>query len=195
MWHNPVQTHKYLVSETESADQIMARSLEARKEGKPLILHWMKNFGDKSIKVSQLDKFGGRENYIGLWQDFYYLFMTDPFMNTLFDMSEKDTEHSNLVHGERLGEFWLAFMGDGTKYQKMRGGHPLGNIEVTHIRAKGCPMRGALTHKQFTEYQMYTWVGYVCMSCKKRGVEGKERDKIMSWIGYAMRFYAPFQKD
>ena len=42
---------------------------------------------------------------MGMYEDFYGYFMTDPFMNTLFDMQANEID--NKEHGRRLGLFML----------------------------------------------------------------------------------------
>ena len=49
--------------------------------------------------------------------------MTDPFMNTLFDMKINELDHK--AHGQRLGNFILSFFGDDDEYYNLRPGHPL----------------------------------------------------------------------
>ena len=75
-----------------------------------------------------------------MYEDFYFNFMTDPFMNTLFDMTKEETDHK--TNGKRLGLFMLAFFGDDDEYYKLRGGHPVANLTKSHNRAKNCPLRG-----------------------------------------------------
>ena len=77
---------------------------------------------------------------MGVWEDFYYFFMTDPFMNELFDARHKDVMVSNKEHAKRIGLFFLSFMGDDNEYPQQRGG--VGGLNSSHKRAKGCPMRG-----------------------------------------------------
>ena len=78
-----------------------------------------------------------------MWQEFYFNFMTDPFMNELFDMTVKDVAHDHKAHGERLALFFLQFKGDSLEYSKKRGEDIHGNINRSHQRAKACPMREA----------------------------------------------------
>ena len=66
--------------------------------------------------------------------------MTDPFMNTLFDMKTNELDHK--AHGQRLGNFILAFFGDDDEYYNLRPGHPLQNLNNSHQRSKKCPLRG-----------------------------------------------------
>ena len=54
---------------------------------------------------------GGRDNYLKIWEEFYFNFMTDPYMNELFDMSDKDVNVNHIEHSKRLGLFWLSFCG------------------------------------------------------------------------------------
>ena len=42
---------------------------------------------------------GGKDKVVEVFQYFYFLFMTDPFMNTLFDMSHEDSNKDHTVHG------------------------------------------------------------------------------------------------
>ena len=60
---------------------------------------------------------------MGMYEDFYFLFMTDPFMNTLFDMKKNEIDHKS--HAKRLGGFFLQWFGDDDEYSTFRPGHPL----------------------------------------------------------------------
>ena len=85
-----------------------------------------------------------------MFQDFYFMFMTDPFMNTLFDMTHKESNVDYKVHGRRLGLFFLAFFGPDEEYYEIRPGHPIRNLNTSHVRAKNCPMRNKYKGKGFT---------------------------------------------
>ena len=45
---------------------------------------------DYYLPKKDYHKYGGKENILGVYEDFYRLFMTDPFMNVLFDMTHDD---------------------------------------------------------------------------------------------------------
>ena len=111
----------------------------------------MKRYQNTRISKSELEQFGGKDNWIGCFEDFYFNFMTDPFMNTLFDFTDKDTCVDHKEHGKRLGLFLLAFWGDDNEYYKLRNGHPLGILHKAHDRSKACPMRGKYAGYGFTE--------------------------------------------
>ena len=110
----------------------------------------MKKYEQTRISKSELEKFGGKDNWISCFEDFYFNFMTDPFMNTLFDFTDKDSCVDHVTHGKRLGLFLLAFWGDDTEYFKLRPGPPVGILHKSHGRAKFCPMRGKNAGKGFT---------------------------------------------
>ena len=74
-----------------------------------------------------------------MYQDFYAFFMTDPFMNVLFDMVENEIDH--MEHGKRLGLFVLHWWGDDDEYSEVRPGDPMKILGESHIRSKECPMR------------------------------------------------------
>ena len=101
-----------------------------------------------------------------MYQDFYALFMTDPFMNTLFDMKENELNHKG--NGRRLGLFMLQQFGDDDEYSTFRPSDPMKNVGDAHVRSKNCPLRGKYQGKSFTINQMYTWVGYQHMAMEKR---------------------------
>ena len=71
-------------------------------------------FPTSNAEIEQ--KWGGRNNYIGIFEDFYFNFMTDPFMNELFDTRSADVAVSHKEHAKRLGLFFLGFMGDDSEY-------------------------------------------------------------------------------
>ena len=126
------------------------RSLKARALGKTLVKDG-KSYQRGRISKSEMGKFGGKDNWLGCFEDFYFNFMTDPFLNTLFDFTHKDTVEDHKTHGKRLGLFFLAFFGDDDEYYELRTGHPVGNLNKAHNRAKGCPMRGKYAGYGFTE--------------------------------------------
>ena len=103
-----------------------------------------------------------------MFVEFYSMFMTDPFMNTLFDMSSIDTNHDQRTHGKRLGLYFLNFFGNDKEYNDVRPGHPV-PVETSHIRAKGCPTRGKYSGQGFTYNQVYTWFGYMATAAKAKG--------------------------
>ena len=70
-----------------------------------------------NIKMNEYDRFGGKDKIIANFQDFYVLFMTDPFMNVLFDMKEP---HDNTEHGRHLALFLLNFFGDDPEYKTLK---------------------------------------------------------------------------
>ena len=115
------------------------RSLKARALGKKIVNEG--GGGREHISDSEVKAMGGKEKFIEMFQYFYSMFMTDPFMNTLFNMTEKDTNHDYNAHGRRLGLFFLSFFGDDDEYNNVRG-NPFRNLNNSHNRAKGCPMRG-----------------------------------------------------
>ena len=122
---------------------------------------------------------GGKEKFIEMFQYFYFMFMTDPFMNTLFDLTNKDTNHDHMAHGKRLGLFFLTWFGDDDEYYTHRGGHPVQNLNRAHTRAKGCPMRGNYKGQGFTYNQVYTWVGYLATAGKAKGFADQYVKKLV----------------
>ena len=96
---------------------------------------------ESQISASEYHRWGGRDNIIGCYQDFYFLFLTDPFMNVLFDFSKAEPA-DHMTHGKRLGSFFLQFFGGDDGYSEFRPGHPVGNLTASHNRAKSCPLRG-----------------------------------------------------
>ena len=115
IWHNPKVNHEFLKSKDESPEQLRDRSLKARALGKTLI-ESPGSYGRGRISDSDLKDMGGKEKFIEMFQYFYYMFMTDPFMNTLFDMTNKDTNLDHSSHGKRLGLFFLTWFGDDDEY-------------------------------------------------------------------------------
>ena len=194
VWHKPFNIHPFTVSEKETPAQIRERSLKAREIGRQLTKGHEKRVRDMvgtQISASDYHLWGGRDNIIGCYQDFYFLFMTDPFMNTLFDFSRQPVDH--MTHGKRLGSFFLQFFGGDDGYSEIRSGHPLSNLTTSHNRAKSCPLRGKYQGRQFTLNQMHTWVGYQHMAAEGRGFKGAEYKKMMDWILNGLRIYAPFE--
>ena len=95
---------------------------------------------------------------MGMYEDFYAFFMTDPFMNTLFDMQKNELD--NKGHARRLGLFMVSWYGNDDEYATIRPGKPMDNVAEAHVRSKSCPLRGKYQGKSFTINQMHTWVGY-----------------------------------
>ena len=121
---------------------------------------------------------------------------SDPFLNTLFDMTHKDTNISSDEHGIRLASWYLSHSGDFEDYYTLRNVRStLQLLNVTHKRAKACPFRGNLKKKQFTYNQMYTWVGYMHMSATEKNIPEEQIVTLMKVISNGMRFYAPFEDD
>ena len=83
-----------------------------------------------------------------MYEDFYSFFMTDPFMNTLFDMQANEID--NKEHGRRLGLFMLQWFGNDDEYSTHRPGDPMTNVANAHVRSKNCPLRGKYVGKSFT---------------------------------------------
>ena len=96
------------------------------------------------LPKSEYSKFGGKENILKMYAEFYRLFMTDPFMNVLFDMRDPDTAVGYATHGERLAGWLLARNGNDNSVYKLPGrlGSIGANSNRAHTRAKKCPMRG-----------------------------------------------------
>ena len=67
-----------------------ARSLTARANGKA-ILEAVKSSKQYTLYKEDYHKYGGKENILAMYADFYKLFMTDPMLNVLFDMRDPDT--------------------------------------------------------------------------------------------------------
>ena len=59
---------------------------------------------------------------------------SDPFMNTLFDMTHPESNVSPEDHGKRLALFFLSFFGGENSYQQLRGKntHPIQLLETSH---------------------------------------------------------------
>ena len=100
----------------------------------------------KQYRLFQEDyhKYGGKENILGMYEDFYRLFMTDPVLNVLFDMRDPDTAVGYAAHSERLAGWFLSRNGNDRAVHKLPGreGNVGGNSARAHNRAKACPMRG-----------------------------------------------------
>ena len=194
IWHKPFNTHPYCVSKDETPVQVRERSLKAREIGKNLTADYLTARRPRPfISNSELHKWGGRDNFIGMYEDFYYYFMTDPFMNTLFDLTKEEADHK--MHGRRLGTFFLSFFGDDDEYQKLRGGHPVSNLNKAHNRSKNCPLRGHYKGAAFTLNQMRTWIGYQHMAAEGRGFKGEEYKTVMLWVLNGLAIYHPFIDD
>ena len=65
--------------------------------------------------------FGGKENFIAVFHHHYQKMFTDPFMNTLFDTTNKDTDTSSEHHGTKFAAMIMQAMGDYDEYFKIRG--------------------------------------------------------------------------
>ena len=83
-----------------------------------------------------------------MYHDHYYYFMTDPFMNVLFDFSKEALDNKH--HGTRFALYMMQFFGDDDKYQKTYGTEMIDNLNASHTKAKACPLRGKYKGKQFT---------------------------------------------
>ena len=137
------------ITETLTPDQIQQRSLIARHNGKILFEQYVNNSpARKWVCKSNIHLYGGKENFISVFKAHYQKLFTDPFMNTLFDMSHKDTNISSDDHGTRLASFFLSHFGDYDDYYNLRKARStLQHLNVVHTRAKGCPFRGNLKNK------------------------------------------------
>ena len=86
--------------------------MAARAKGEKLIKYWHV-YGKKAreeYRTNNADieeNWGGRSNYLGMFEDFYFTFMTDPFMNELFDTNDENSMVSNKEHAKRNGLFHL----------------------------------------------------------------------------------------
>ena len=80
----------------------------------------------KRIKKAEWSRYGGKENLMEMYEDFYIIFMTDPFMNILFDMEKNEINYKE--HAHRFGAWMLQWFGDDDEYSTFRPGHPLSNL-------------------------------------------------------------------
>ena len=126
---------------------------------------------------------------------FYAKLFADPYMFTLFDMTDPDTNVSSDQHGQRLGLFFLSFFGDDQQYFEVRGvTDSTQQLVDAHQRSKKCPRRGAMQGKQFTYNQMYSWICYL----QKSATEFVKEDQVKTLMHIAankMQYYAPFCHD
>ena len=75
-----------------------------------------------------MEEFGSRDNFLEIYKAFY----RDPFMNVLFDWSNKETNVPPEEHGLRLGLFFLKEFGGDKGYTKLRGNDHTEQIETAH---------------------------------------------------------------
>ena len=127
-----------------SADQIKNRSLQARASGKALMEKYQNiRITGKWCKKEDIHKFGGKENFLAAFHQHYQKLFSDPFMNTLFDTTNPDTDQSSEHHGSKLAAMFMQAMGDYDDYYKIRGTRSTSKyLNEVHVRAKNCPFRG-----------------------------------------------------
>lgn len=118
--------------------------MDARDKGKKLYEFYSENLFENIFFTKDIinDKWGGRENFLGIFKAHYKRLFKDPLMHQLFDMSSKETNISTDEHGMRLGLFFLAFFGDDEEYYKFRNtDNLLDKSRAAHKKASNCPLR------------------------------------------------------
>ena len=88
---------------------------EAVLEGKSIVTSFEKFSGHKGgiLDMKNIDKnWGGKDNFVSILKSHYTKMFQDPYMFSLFDMTDTDANVTADEHGLRLALFLLSFFGD-----------------------------------------------------------------------------------
>ena len=156
-------------------------------------------YGMRHPSASDINEKIGKDLMLEWFGMFYRRMMADPRMAVLFDTSHADTNVSAAIHGERLALALMTQWCGDPGYYKLRGRrgtHMFHVLQVSHQRAKGCPMRSrSLQGRGFTVDQRDSWLGHLWYAGEECSVPSKLRDHIVLHLGTAIGLYGPFVKN
>ena len=154
-----------------------------------------------NITTSVLERCGGRDGLVKVFEEFYNRMFSDPRMAPLFgwrravgaDSYDGSAELPTAEHGRRLATFILQANGLSSEYENT----PHDGHKIAHQHSKRCPMRPQ-QHKDavaFTVQQRAAWLGNLALACDTQGIPHDCKAELLQWALDQIGRYGPFVQE